>query len=77
MISWSYCKLWQTDCMKGYKRLFESRIYLTEVSSVLWLPPSSKIGLPWSSVLNISSGFSMNCGEMLFKSFKKEVCSAE
>ena len=51
--------------------LFESRIYLIQVSSISWLSSSPKIGLLQRSVLiNTFSGNSANCGEMLLKSFK-------
>ena len=57
-----------------------SRHHFKKISQTLkyFLSFSSKIGLPQSSVLtNTSSENCVNCGEILFKSFKKEIWSAE
>ena len=71
----NYC---QQKVNRSSKSLFESRIYLFKDLSTLWLSFSSKIWLPKIHVLtNTSSGNSANCGEMLFKSIKKEIRSTE
>ena len=74
MVFECYYKLWQTNGIEGYKRL---PVNLLE-SNILWLWLLSKIGLPQRNVLtNTSSGGGVNSGELLLKSFKKEIRGAE